>query len=313
MFKSITLRAEVLSQIRAFFASRQVLEVETPLLSQYTVTAPYIESFATPYCSGNFSQTYFLQTSPEYAMKRLLAKGSGPIFQICKAFRNQGEFGGMHNPEFTLLEWYRPGFDHHALMDEMDDLLQLVLNSSKAIRKSYRELFLEYLQIDPLNSSFNNLQEAVIKHNIPLNFPLTHLDRDACLQLLLSECIEPKIGFEAPFFLYDFPASQAALSKIRTDDPPVAERFEVYIQGVEIANGFHELNDANEQLQRFKANQLERQKNQQFIPEIDQRFLASLNQVPDCAGVALGIDRLLMIKAQTRQIADVINIKWDEA
>lgn len=308
---TLQLRANVLAQIRDFFAKRGILEVETPILSQHTVTDIHIQSFSSQYQAGDFDQTYYLQTSPEYAMKRLLSEGSGPIFQICKNFRNS-ELGRLHNPEFTMLEWYRPGFDHHALMNEVDELLQSILNGKPAIKKSYQEVFLENIGLDPLTCELNCLYECIEKNNITDNF--YEMDHDTCLQLLLSHLIEPKLGFSAPLFIYDFPSTQAALSKVRKSDPPVAERFEVYIQGMEIANGFNELNDPKEQLSRFQTDQKGRRLRGLSVPSIDMRLIAALEKgFPDCAGVALGIDRLLMIKANARQISDVINFPWEQA
>ena len=273
-------RADLLDRIRTFFKKRRVLEVETPLLSQHTVTDRYIDSFSV--------ENYYLQTSPEYAMKRLLAANSGPIFQITKAFRKE-ECGRQHNPEFTLLEWYRPGFTHHDLMDEMDQLLGLLLNAQKAQRSTYAELFEKYCGIDPL----------------------TH-DNTTELQLLFSEKIEPNL--KGVNFVYDYPAKQAALSKINKTNPLVAERFEVYIDGIEIANGFHELTDAEEQQQRFKADQTYRNENNKLIPEIDTRFINALEAgLPDCAGVALGIDRLMMYLTQKKAITEVIAFDWKQA
>ena len=248
-FSHLRLRAKLLTAIRQFFSKRSVLEIETPLLSQHTVTDCHIESFSTDYKAGNSKHTYYLQTSPEYAMKRLLAAGSGPIFQICKAFRN-GETGRQHNPEFTLLEWYQPNYDHHKLMDEIDEFLQSILKTKPAERKSYQTLFQEYLAIDPLQCELKQCQQLLEKHHLGVTH-IAHLDSDTCLQLLLSHLIEPQLGHKTPLFLYDFPSTQAALAKIRPDSPPVAERFELYIQGTEIAYGFHELTDANEQKKRF--------------------------------------------------------------
>lgn len=298
-FETLKQRAELLDNIRAFFKARNILEVETPVLSHYTVTDRYIESFTV----GDG----FLQTSPEYAMKRLLAAGSGPIFQITKAFR-QEESGHQHNPEFTLLEWYRPDFTHHNLMDEMDALLMQVGNFKKAERLSYKNLFEKYCQLDPLTCDID-----AIKKHIRTGY-IEGLDRDTYLQLLLSEKIEPHLGTNAPTFVYDFPATQAALSKIRNDTPPVAERFEVFIHGKEIANGFHELTDANEQEQRFKADQAYRRTHQKNTPNIDVNFIAALKSgLPNCAGVALGIDRLLMCIANKRTIKEVIAFDWERA
>lgn len=298
-FETLRLRADILDRIRAFFKARNVLEVETPLLSPFTVTDRYIESFS----AGDG----FLQTSPEYAMKRLLAADSGPIFQICKAFR-QEESGRQHNPEFTLLEWYRPGFTHHDLMDEMNELLINVGNFKSAERLSYQNLFMQFCELDPLTCNDDDIKNQLKNIN-------THaLNRDTCLQLLLSEKIEPHLGKEAPTFIYDFPASQAALAKIRHDNPPVAERFEVFIDGKEIANGFHELTDANEQQQRFEADQAYRQAHHKAVPDIDEYLIAAIHSgLPDCAGVALGIDRLIMCIANKSAIDEVIAFPANKA
>lgn len=303
--ENIRLRANLLMQIRQFFAARDVLEVETPLLSQHTVTDPHIESFRV--------ENYYLQTSPEYAMKRLLAAGSGCIFQICKAFR-QSESGRSHNPEFSLLEWYRVGFDHHALMNELDDLIQLLLNTKPAARISYQQLFQSTLNINPFTMDVNDLRRSITQKQ-QLNFDVNSLDKDDCLHYLLSHLIEPSLGFEAPVFIYDFPSSQAALAKLRREkDFVVGERFELYIKGVEIANGFHELGDSNQQRARFEYNQMYRSKHQLTIPTIDERLLAALEQgFPDCAGVAVGLDRLLMLMTESNQIQDVICFDWERA
>ena len=303
---SLPLRAALYTDIRDFFAKRGVMEVETPLLSQHTVTDPHIDSFQTQY--SNNQQTYFLQTSPEYAMKRLLCAGSGAIFQICKAFR-QGEFGAQHNPEFTMLEWYRPGFNHHDLMDEIDQLLQRILITAPAEKITYQDLFLTHLAIDPFAVDLVALKKLITQKEIDID--LTTIDHDTALQILLTHSIEPNLGRKKPLFLYDFPASQAALAKIHHQR---AERFELYIDGCEIANGFHELTNPIEQEKRFINDQQQRKAHQKFIPDIDQRFINALhNGLPDCAGVAVGIDRLLMQLAKTNHIHDVICFPWDSA
>lgn len=303
--KNLQARAELLADIRHFFAERDVMEVETPLLSQHTVTDCYIDSFKV----NTTKRDYFLQTSPEYAMKRLLAAGSGPIYQISKAFRHD-ECGHQHNPEFTLLEWYRPDFTHHDLMDEMDLLLQRLLTCLPAERVSYRDLFLTHLNIDPHTIELEALNALLHHHHIDVS----DMDHDTALQLLLTHLIEPKLGCEEPLFLYDFPASQAALSRIRNDNPPVGERFEVYINGVELANGFHELSDADEQLKRFKNENTSRLKQNRKPVDIDQRFIAALKHgLPHCSGVALGLDRLLMIRLGVKHIQNVVAFPWDRA
>ena len=306
------LRAQLLIDIRKFFAERNVLEVETPLLSQYTVTDIHTDSFHTsPERRGGGEQHYYyLQTSPEYAMKRLLAAGSGPIFQICKAFRND-EIGLQHNPEFSLLEWYRLDFSCQDLMDETEELLRLTLASKKVLRLSYEELFLQYVGINPWTASLNQLQSLAEQFSFKNFADYKTDDRDTLLQFLFSETIGPQIGFDMPLFVYYFPASQAALAKIHPQNPTIALRFEVYIQGIECANGFEELIDAKEQQQRFVNDNIKRC--QQGLPpiEIDKRFLTALSHgLPPCAGIAVGLDRLLMIKAKTRNILDVMSFPW---
>jgi len=297
--KALRLRAQLLTTIRQFFSEHQVLEVETPLLCHHTVTDVHIDSFPV--------DPYFLQTSPEYAMKRLLAADSGPIYQICKAFR-QEESGHQHNPEFTLLEWYRPGFDHHQLMDELDALLQMIFKSSSADRITYQDLLKENITIDPLTTSQSELQTLIADKKIMTSDNAQKLDKDTCLQLLISECIEPSLGKENPLFIYDYPASQSALAKISSDNPLVAERFELYFKGTELANGFHELTHPKEQRKRFEDNQKQREENNQWIPAIDEHLIAALEAgLPDCAGVAIGLDRILMILMQSNTIEDVIS------
>lgn len=303
-------RARILQYIRHFFISRGVLEVETPLMCHTSVTDPFIQSIPALFQSQPHSPEarHYLQTSPEYAMKRLLAANSGAIFQICKAFR-QGEVGRFHNPEFTMLEWYRPGFDHHQLMDEMDALLQGILNLPTAERLSYGALFEKYLGINPHQASVESLANVAAKHDVSVASEIT--DRDTWLNLLMSHLIEPQLGLTAPCFVYDFPASMAALARLQAGDPPVASRFEVYIHGIELANGFHELQDAKEQRRRFENNNLERSKLGLPTLTIDEYFLSALEHgLPDCAGVALGIDRLVMIATQSEKIADVLSFDF---
>ena len=306
-------RAKIIQTIRHFFIKRGLLEVETPTLSQAGVTDIHLFCFKTFFIGPELSPTkqtlsglpLYLQTSPEFHMKRLLSAGSGSIFQICKAFRNE-ESGRFHNPEFTLLEWYQVGFDHFLLMDEMDQLLQLVLNCETARRCTYQEVFLELLNVDPLGASVNELKKAGSK--LKLGAVLDdETDKDTILQLLFCVAIEPVIALHKPCFVYNFPASQAALARISKDDPRVAERFEVYYKGIELANGFHELSDSQEQLKRFQEdNRLRNQKGLEEMP-IDQHFVNSLNSLPDCAGVALGIDRLLMLATEQTHIDDVLS------
>lgn len=297
-------RAVVLQQIREFLNSQGYLEVETPLLCHSTVPDPQIESFTSDYqLNPKQSEQLYLQTSPEFAMKRLLAAGSGPIYQICKAFRN-GESGRQHNPEFTMLEWYRPGFDHHQLMDETDELLVTILKCQRARRFTYQELFKQFLEINPFDCSINHLRNSAEKHGLLLSESLQSGDRDSYLQLLMSHIIEPQLT--DLYFVYDFPASQAALAKIRQDKYPVGERFEAYFKGVELCNGFHELNDPDEQRSRFMEHLNQRASEGLHCPPLDEHFLQSLAHLPDCAGNALGVDRLIMLATGMNSIDKVL-------
>ncbi len=309
-------RAELLSTLRRFFAKRGVLEVETPLLCAATVTDLHLHSLSCRLEAQGAPPRAYLQTSPEFAMKRLLAAGSGAIYQICKAFRD-GEAGPGHNPEFTILEWYRPGFDHFRLMDEVDELLAEVLGTPPAERSTYGELFEHHVGVDAHRAEVTALERAAEAHGIELAGHGLE-DRDDWLHLLMSHVVEPELGRGRPSFVFDYPASQAALARIRMpsgpDETPVAERFEVYALGVELANGFHELTDTAEQRRRFEAD-LERRRRAglEAVP-IDERLLAGLDAgLPDCAGIALGIDRLLMLLAGARDLQQVISFPVDRA
>ncbi|MDG2676742.1 elongation factor P--(R)-beta-lysine ligase, partial [Vibrio parahaemolyticus] len=230
-------RATLIAAIRQFFAERQVMEVDTPAMSHATVTDIHLHTFQTEFVGPGYADgsKLFFMTSPEFHMKRLLAAGSGCIYQINKAFRNE-ENGRYHNPEFTMLEWYRVGFDHHKLMDEMDDLLQLVLKCGAAQRMTYQQAFIDVLGVCPLEGSMTELKAAASKLGLS-DIAEPEEDRDTLLQLLFSVGVENKIGQDVPAFVYDFPASQAALAKINPQDHRVADRFEVYFKGIELANG----------------------------------------------------------------------------
>ncbi len=305
-------RARIVARIRAFFSARAVLEVETPLLSAAGATDPHLDSFRTVYQGPGApaGRTLYLHTSPEFPMKRLLAAGSGPIYQLCRVFR-QGEAGRRHNPEFTMLEWYRPGFDDHALMDEAESLLRDVLGESRALgateRLSYREAFERHAGVDPHRADEAALREACERHGVP---PVPGLEgRDAWLDLLLTHVVEPQLGRGRLCFLHDYPASQAALARLRTDarGDTVAARFELYCEGVELANGYHELLDADEQARRFAADRSTRVRN--GLPDVpaDENLIAALRHgLPDCAGVALGIDRLVMLAVGAASVEDAM-------
>ncbi|MGX1926127.1 elongation factor P--(R)-beta-lysine ligase [Vibrio sp. NH-7] len=289
-------RAHLLNQIRQFFLERDVLEVDTPAMSHATVTDVHLHTFQTEFVGPGYadgSKLYFM-TSPEFHMKRLLAAGSGCIYQINKAFRNE-ENGRYHNPEFTMLEWYRVGFDHHQLMDEMDHLLQRVLKCGAAERMTYQQAFMDVLGVCPLEGSMQELKAVAAKLGLS-DIAEPEDDRDTLLQLLFSIGVEAKIGQKTPAFVYDFPASQAALAKINRQDPRVADRFEVYFKGIELANGFHELDNPKEQLKRFEQDNAKRVEMGLEPQPIDHHLIAALESgLPECAGVALGVDRLIML------------------
>jgi|CXWL01.1.fsa_nt_gi lysyl-tRNA synthetase class 2 len=312
-WSALRVRAELLARIREFFAQRGVLEVETPILAAAPVTDPRLASFSTSFQGPGAprGRRLYLQTSPEFAMKRLLAAGSGPIYQLGKAFRD-GEAGRRHNPEFTILEWYRPGFDHHQLMDEMDALLASTLGAAPAERLTYRDALLLHAGVNPLGAPVDDLREAASR--TLGSIPELGDDRDAWLDLLVSLVVEPHLGRGRPTFVYDYPASQAALARLRPDDRRVAERFEVYVDGLELANGFHELGDATEQRRRFELDLARRRA--EGLPEVplDENLLAALaHGLPPCAGVALGFDRLVMVALGVASLAEVIAFPWDRA
>ncbi|MDN3696377.1 elongation factor P--(R)-beta-lysine ligase [Vibrio cortegadensis] len=307
-------RALLLASIRQFFAERQVLEVETPAISHATVTDVHLHTFQTDFIGPGYADGshLYLMTSPEFHMKRLLAAGSGCIYQIGKAFRNE-ENGRYHNPEFTMLEWYRVGFDHHDLMAEMDALLQQVLQCEAAEKMTYQNAFLQVLGVCPLEASMQQLK--VVGNELGLSdIAEPEEDRDTLLQLLFSVGVESKIGLQVPAIVYDFPASQAALARINKQDPRVADRFEVYFKGIELANGFHELDDAKEQLARFEADNQKRIEMGLQPQPIDHNLIAALEAgLPACAGVALGIDRLIMLALNCDHIDDVTAFPFPKA
>ena len=306
--ESMRQRAKLMATIRGFFEAREVLEVETPLLSRHATVDRHIESFSA-------GESRYLQTSPEFAMKRLLCAGSGPIWQMCKVFRRE-EAGRHHNPEFSLLEWYRPGFDHYGLMDEVEQLLaDCGAGDGEAFeRLSYREAFLRQAGFDPFTLALTELAPRLQQFGVSLPENLSEaerLSRDFWLDLWMSFVVAPALGAQRPCFLYDFPASQAALARVRGE---VAERFEVIWRGVELANGFHELSDAVEQRRRFEADQAWRAANGRAAAPYDALLIDALaHGLPDCAGVAVGIDRLLMLLLDAPDIASVLSFDWPRA
>ena len=305
-------RAGQLAQVRRFFSERGVLEVTTPVLSASGGTDPHIEPFVTAWRGGVVGEKrLYLQTSPEFHMKRLLAAGSGDIYQVTPAFR-QGEYGNRHNPEFSLLEWYRLGFDHHRLMDEVAELVNVLLGQSLQVEKiAYRDLFLQRFGWDPLDVEPEVLRATAEREGLDA---VGLADRDQWLDLLMSLLIEPQLGRGRLTFVYDYPASQASLARLKPGNLRLACRFELYHEGVELANGFHELTDPGEQRERFLAdNQARKEKGLAELP-LDERLLSALEQgLPDCAGVALGLDRLLMLKLGAATLSEVLSFSLPEA
>lgn len=305
------LRADIIAKIRSFFRDRAVIEVETPLLANATITDVHLDPFVTQFNYStdsplSQSKALYAQTSPEFAMKRLLASGYGCCYQLCKAFRHESH-GRYHNPEFTMLEWYRVGVDHFQLMDEVSELLVSVLGCTTVNKISYQQLFLKQVEIDPLEATRNELL-ALIRHRGVFSDWLAEENVDTLLQFIMSEIIEPNIGIDAPCFVYNFPASQASLARICKADTRVAERFECYYRGIELANGFNELTNARQQLDRFMQDNEIRIAQGKVARMIDENFIAALNHgLPECAGVALGVDRLIMIALNADSIDKVIS------
>lgn len=304
-------RAALLADIRRFFSERQVLEMDVPILSRRATSDPHIDSI-TANCSG---EPAYMATSPEFGLKRLVAAGIGDCYYLGKAFRN-GEAGGRHNPEFSMLEWYRVGWDDHRLMIEVGELLSWVLRIPQVHSYSYRALFLQHVGLDPHRASFAELKDAVAR---VLELSFEPAGRDECLDLLMSHHIEPQMdgdGGDRITLVYDFPATQAALARVEEDElgVPVARRFEAYVKGMELANGYWELTDAPEQQRRFEADHRFREAQGKPVYPFEERLVQALEAgLPNCAGVALGFDRLLMLACGARRIDEVIAFPIDRA
>ena len=301
---TLRLRARMLARTRAFFAARGVLEVETPALSEAAPTDPALESVEA--AVGALGRAQYLHTSPELAMKRLLAAGVGDMYQICRVFRD-GELGRWHQPEFTMLEWYRVGWDDDRLMDEVEALVRDALGETArawpAERVTYRHAFDRALGVDPLRDA-QGVGARLAEHGVDVP---PGLDADALLDLALSVVIVPGFARDALTFVHDYPPTQAALARIKPGEPPVAARFELFAGGLELANGFFELTDAREQRRRFESDRAVRRRRGQRTPPLDEDFLAALEQgLPACAGVALGFDRLVAVAGALPSLADAV-------
>lgn len=300
-------RARCLQEIRAFFNKRAYLEVETPMMGRFGVTDPYLKNIQAVFRDKH----YALQTSPEYHMKRLLAAGSGPIFQIARVFRDD-ELGRWHNPEFTLIEWYQMDVDHLTLLQEVNVLLQDVLHCPPLHIKTYQEAFFEACDLDPFHAEMMQFKEVLAKHELDRVLPTDETCRDQYLFLLMSHVVEPFLAnADRPTAVIDFPVSQAALARIENER---ASRFEVYYRGVELANGFHELTDPALQAARFQAD-LEVRRTQGFSDvAVDEYLLAALHHgLPACSGVALGFDRLFALACDERSIAKTMAFDFSRA
>ncbi|MFN2348536.1 MAG: EF-P lysine aminoacylase EpmA [Thioalkalivibrio sp.] len=301
-------RAQMLAGVRGFFAERGVMEIETPMLSRAAATDPALESLRVD------AQARYLHTSPEFPMKRLLAAGCGDIYQIARVFR-AGEAGRFHNPEFTLLEWYRLDFDEHRLMDEVEALVRELAGEAApgpAERLDYGEAFRRHADLDPHTATSAQLRHCAERHGIDFS---GELDRDGWLDLLMSQVVAPAFPPDRLTFIHGYPASQAALARLTPGTPPLAARFELHWGPLELANGFHELSDAAEQASRFERDLTLRERRGLTGVPVDDRLLAALQSgLPDCAGVALGLDRLLMcLTTGCGHIDEVLAFSWDKA
>jgi len=300
-------RAALKARIRRFFADRDVLEVDTPAIARYPVTDPALEPLILDLPEG---EPRYLQTSPEFAMKRLLAAGSGPIYELGRAFR-AGESGARHNPEFLLLEWYRPGFTLQALMDEVADLVHACRDAPPAPVSHWRygALFQDRVGLDPHSARTSDLAAAAAEATDTAGL---NLDRDGWLDLLMSHVVEPSLRNAGLVFIRDYPESQAALARCRErDGVTVADRFELYLDGVEVANGYRELLEASVLRERAQRDNRRRSHSGQAMRVLDPRLVGALEAgLPDCSGVALGVDRLLMARLGASQMDAIMPFAW---
>ena len=299
----------MLADLRRYFADAGVLEVETPLACSSAGTDPALQPLLARYqgpCFPHGTELY-LQTSPEFAMKRLLAAGTGAIYQICKAFRD-GEAGRLHNPEFSILEWYRPGYTVDQLMAEVATVARVALGRTDLAVEQHRyaELFAAAFGVDVFDSSAQQLRALALRHNV-LGAESMELARDGWLDLLMSHLIQPGLGRHGLCFVTDYPASQAALARLNPDRRTAA-RFELFLAGVELANGFHELTETEEQAARFEADNCRRRAQGLRSIRVDRRLLGAMQHgLPDCAGVAVGLDRLLMLRLGASDLDSVLS------
>jgi len=304
----LTLRAECLQAIRSFFYEQGVLEVETPILGHFSGTDPYIDCFQTH--DASLKTDFYLQSSPEFAMKRLLASGSGSIYQMTKAFR-QNESGRFHNPEFSILEWYRVGFNLEQLMADVEVLLERILPQAllqKPTEKiKYCDVFKHYTGLNALDFDIECYKQCAEKYNLSDAHTICGKNHAAWLEFLFDGLVQPSLGLTEVCMVYNYPACLPSLARRDEANPLIVSRVEVFIKGIEVGNGFFELTDADEQNQRFEQDLLQRQQNNSTMLKKDRYFLSALESgLPSCAGIALGLDRLLMLISEASHIKDVL-------
>lgn len=319
----IARRSQLLRSIREFFGSRDFLEVETPILSRDSVIDLHLDPIPVTLFSDSqrykVGPTYWLQTSPEFGMKRLLASGLSSIFQITRAFRG-GESGPLHNPEFTMLEWYRTGDNYEQGMSLLADFAESIIARGRPQFITFQNAFVEHAQIDPLLDSTETIAQKVLEipqiaGMIDSDDLTAHFDRDLLIDLLLTRLVQPQLGILAPVILCDFPVTQSALAQVRETSPPVAERFELYVDGMELANGYHELLDAAVLQKRNETAAARRKSEGKYSPPIESELLRAMqaHALPACAGTAVGVDRVLMVTSKARSINEVISFPIDRA
>jgi lysyl-tRNA synthetase class 2 len=322
-WRNLRLRADLLTRLRQFFNERGFLEVETPLLSADIVVDRHLDPFGTILAADTrrpeAGRRLWLQTSPEFGMKRLLAAATGDpdapraIYQVTRSFRN-GEQGDLHNPEFTIVEWYRIDDDYNGAMGLTDQLCQALLGLEPAERLSYAQAFQRHAGFNPHTSSLAELADAARSHGVAIPESFAEADRNTWLNLLLAALVEPHLGQTVPTLLCDYPASQAALARVSPGAAPVAERFELYVRGIELANGYHELLDADVLSARMAQANIDREADGKSPLPIDNRLLSAMRAgLPPCCGVALGFDRLVLLAAGAQRLSDVMAFPIDRA
>jgi lysyl-tRNA synthetase class 2 len=304
-------RSQMLLNIRAFFSKKNILEVDCPSLLKHPSIDTYIEVMKTEISK---KKVFYLHTSPEFAMKKLLSKYNLDIFYLGHVFRKE-EIGNLHSPEFTLIEWYRQNISYEKFLKELIDLINLFFKKKLPYKRStYRKTFFKYTKIDYVKASKKTLFDFAKNHKkINLNISLKNLEKDDLLSIIISSLIEPHLGKDHLFALENYPASQAALAKTKIlKDEKIAERFEIYYRGIELANGFHELTDPKEQRERFNKINKQREKKKKEKFSIDENFIKSLKNLKDCFGVAVGFDRLMMLRHKKNHIKDIIPFSIEE-